>query len=398
MQDNPAGSGRRIAVLAVLTALLLGYGYLAVVTALDRAAASSAPLASFVPDQFQQRTLASEALRLREADQAAAALPLAVRLVARDPMSFDSVGHLATARFARNDVAGALAAFRVSAALGWRDAYTQAFWLQAALGAGDFGNAALRFGALARQWPRAPVIDQLSALFEADARGRAALASQIATGASWATTYATPVMGQSAEQMLGRANVLVTAAGMGANLGCDRIVAMTTGLAQSFPDAAAQLWRSHCPRAAVAGAVSNGRFVDLNAISVPSPFDWKFPGDGALELEFVNSGDDTQALQVRSGNAARVPVAQQMVPLRAGSYRLSWTSDAPDAATAARMLVSLSCQLERQRAEPVPAGWVDGRHSIELAFDGACQAPYLQLWLAPGSAVVQWDNIALVPA
>lgn len=398
MQHNPAGTGRRIAVLAVLAALLLGYGYLATATALDRAAVTSARLAAVVPEPFQQRALAREATRLREADQAEVALPVAERLVARDPMWFDSVGHLATARFARRDAAGALAAFKVSAAQGWRDAFTQAFWLQASLQIGDFGNAALRFGALARQWPRAPVIDRLSALFDANPRGRTALAAQIASGASWATTYATPVMGQNAEQLLGRANVLITAAGLGARLGCDQVVAMTTGLVQAYPETAAQLWRSHCPRATEVGAVSNGRFADLNAITVPSPFDWKFPGDGALELEFVNSGDGTQALQMRSSNAARVPVAQQMVPLRAGQYRLSWTSDAPDAAAAARMQVSLSCGLERLRAEPVPATWVDGRHSVDLAFDGACQAPYLQLWLAPGSAVVQWDNITLVPA
>lgn len=398
MPSSRASSGRKLTVVAVVAALLLGYSGLAVATALDRAVVTSALVAGMVPEPFQQRTLARDAARLREADQAAAALPLAERLVARDPLAFDSVGHLATARLARNDAAGALAAFKVSAALGWRDALTQSFWLQASLQAGDFDNAVLRFGALARQWPRAPVIDQFSSLFERHPRGRAALARQIARGAPWATTYAAPVLGQNADQLRGRANVLIEAARLGANLGCDQVAGMTVGLADAYPVVAAQLWRSHCSRAAGVGNLANGRFADLDKVSAPSPFDWRFPGDGSLELGFVNSGDGTKAVQVRSSNAARLPVAYQMIPLSAGKYRISWTSDAADAATAARVLASLSCRLERQQANARPGSWVDGRHVVEVDFAGTCQAPFLQLWLAPGAATLQLDNVAIAPA
>lgn len=398
MERDPARSGGRSAVLAGVALLLLGYCGLAVGTALDRAAVSSTRLAAMVPEPFQQRALAREASRLRDANEAAAALPLAEKLVARDPMSFDSLGFLGTARYARQDAPGALAAFKVSAALGWRDAWTQAFWLQASLNAGDFENAALRFGALIRQWPRAPVIDQLSALFEGDPRGRTALARRIALGAPWAGTYAAPVLGQTADQMRSRANVLIAAAGFGSKLGCDAVAGMTVGLAEAHPMVAAQLWRAHCNRAAGEGRVANGRFAELDKVSAPSPFDWRFPGDGALELDFVNSGDGSQALQVRSAAAARVPVAQQMIPLSAGRYRISWTSDAADAATAARVLASLSCRLERQQADPAPASWSAGHHEAMIDFDGNCQAPFLQLWLAPGGATIQIDNIAIAPA
>ena len=164
------------------------------------------------------------------------------------------------------------------------------------------------------------------------------------------------------------------------------------------PMVAAQLWRAHCNRAAGEGRVANGRFAELDKVSAPSPFDWRFPGDGALELDFVNSGDGSQALQVRSAAAARVPVAQQMIPLSAGRYRISWTSDAADAATAARVLASLSCRLERQQADPAPASWSAGHHEAMIDFDGNCQAPFLQLWLAPGGATIQIDNIAIAPA
>lgn len=397
MPYNPARTGNRSAFIGLVGLLLLGYCGLAVATALDRAAEDSVRIAALVPEPFQQRALAREASRLREADQAAAALPLAEKLVARDPMSFDSVGHLATARFARQDVAGALAAFRVSAALGWRDALTQAFWLQASLRAGDFDNAALRFGSLIRQWPKAPVIDQLSALFERDPKGREALAKRIAAGAPWAAAYAAPVIGQGPEQLQSRAQVLIAAAEYGAKLGCDPVVAMTSGLSEDYPIIAAQLWRSHCARAAGAGKVGNGRFADLDKVLTPSPFDWRFPSDGALEVAFVNSGDGSQALQVRSGSAARLPVAYQMIPLTAGRYRITWTSDANDKAAADHILASLSCKLDRQSAKPVAANWVDGRHSLEMDFAGGCAAPFLQLWLSPGPSTFQIDNVALAP-
>lgn len=398
MDANPARSGGRSLVLAGIALLLLGYCGLAVATAFDRAAMSSDRFAALVPEPFQQRALAREASRLREAGKADTTLAMAEKLVARDPMSFDSVGHLATARFARDDAAGALAAFKVSAALGWRDAWTQAFWMQAALGSGDYDNAALRFGALIRQWPRAPVIDQFSALFEADPRGRLALARRIALGAPWAETYAAPVLGQSADQLRSRASVLIAAAGFGSKLGCDKVAGMTVGLADAHPMVAAQLWRAQCSRAAGEGSVANGRFADLDKVTAASPFDWRFPGDGALEIDFVNSGDGSQALQVRSSAAARVPVAQQMIPLPAGRYRVSWTSDAADAATAGRILASLSCRLERQQANPAAGNWSNGRHDVQLEFNGGCQAPFLQLWLAPGNATLQIDNVSIAPA
>ncbi|MDP3906635.1 hypothetical protein [Novosphingobium sp.] len=398
MAIAPARRGRRIAVLATAAVALLGYGALAAATAFDRAAVNSAAFTRFVPEPFQQRVLARTAAQLREAGQAGAALPAAQKLVARDPMAIDSVGHLATARLARGDGAGALAAFKVSASLGWRDALTQVFWLQAALRGGDYGNAALRFGALARQWPRAPIIDQASGLFERSPQGRDALAQRIANGVPWSVTYATPNAGQTANQLAGRANVLIAAAGRGSSLGCDRIEALTTALTNEYPVIAVQLWRGHCPRAAQTGMVANGKFSDLDKIAAPSPFDWKFPGDGALELEFVNSGDESQALQVRTSSAARVPIAYQAVPLAQGRYRISWTSDAADAATAARLLASLSCRLERQQANLQPGVWAAGKHVVELDFAGACPAPFLQLWLAPGAATMQIDNVAIEPA
>lgn len=392
-----ARQGTRIAGFVVAVLLVLGYAGLAIATALDRAAVYDAQLAQSVPEPFQQRALARSAQFLAQAGLPGSALEPAAKLVSRDPVAADSAGLIGAALLARGDGRRALTAFKVSASLGWRDAATQVFWLRAALQAGDFNNAALRFGALARQWPRAGAIDQLSAMFEADPRGRTALARQIARGAPWANTYATMIDGQNAEQLRVRASVLVTAARLGSSLGCDNIAAMTAGLVDSDPVAAAALWRAHCPRAATAGGVANGKFAEVQNIARPSPFDWQFPGDGALDLTFVNSGDGSVALQLTSGNAAMVPVAIQLVPLAPGGYRISWTSDAADAAVASRLLVSLSCRRERDLARPQPANWSNGQHVLDVSFAGGCAAPYLQLWLTPGAAAVQLDNVAITP-
>lgn len=390
-----ARQGTRIAGLAVAVLVLLGYCGLAVGTALDRAAVDSAVLAQSVPEPFRQRALARSARFLAEAGLPGSTLAAAETLVTRDPVSTEASGLLGTARLARGDVKGALAAFKVSASLGWRDAPTQVFWLRAALNSGDFGNAALRFGALARQWPRAAAIDQLSAMFEADPRGRTALAQQIARGAPWAITYATLIGEKSPEQLAVRASVLVSAARFGSSLGCNTVSTMTSALAATYPVAAAELWRSHCPRAASPGKLANGKFAEIDKLAALSPFDWQFPGDGALEVTFVNSGDDSMAVQLRSANAVMMPVAVQLVPLDPGNYRISLTSDAADAATAGRLLVSLSCRLEREQARPQPATWKDGQHVLDTSFAGGCPAPYLQLWLTPGGSTVQLDNVGI---
>ncbi len=391
-----AAQGHRKWPGAALTIIFAAaYAALALASGLDRVAAYYPGLDRYVLEPFRVQSLAREARRYLAAGIAYSALASTERLISLNPTGPESTALLGAARMARGDNAGAERAFRVSAQHGWREPATQIYWLRAALAGGDYTLAATRFSALARQWPRAPEISQLSAVFEADPRGRAALSRRIADGETWALTYADPGQNEPSERLASRAEVLVAAGTLGRKLGCEGVARMARSLAPSQPLVAATLWRAHCPSAAAFGAVADSGFEQATSSSPMAPFAWNLPGDGALEVSFVPGAGGGQALSLRSSAAQILPVAVQMIPLRPGHYRLSWRSDAADAQSAAHVLASLSCRVERQQADPRPAVLAGGTQSSRLDFSGACAAPWLQLWLVPGSQAIIIDDVVL---
>ncbi|HEX4847889.1 MAG TPA: hypothetical protein VFV30_07070, partial [Novosphingobium sp.] len=118
-----------------------GYAGLSIALAFDRTAASDPGAAARIPEPFRQEALSSQGQALLLAGQAGQIAPLAEALVRRDPLGPQAAGLLGTARLAQGDARGAETAFRLSAKLGWRDAATQVYWLQAALAAGDLTRA-----------------------------------------------------------------------------------------------------------------------------------------------------------------------------------------------------------------------------------------------------------------
>lgn len=394
---GPRTADRRKAVLAAVMIAAAGYAGLSVALAFDRAAAHDPGAAARVPEPFRQEALSSQSKALLLAGQAGQIAPLAEALVRRDPLGPQAAGLLGTARLAQGDARGAASAFRTSAKLGWRDAATQVYWLQTALAAGDLTRAGTRFGAIARQWPEAPAIDQLSARFEGDPRGQMLIAQQIAAGANWARAYAQPQPGQPLDRLAGRATVLISAAGLGRKLGCDAIAPMVVSLAPAQAALASQLWSSQCPRAAAPGQINDAGFEQTGEAGGKTPFDWQLPGNGALLADVVTTSSGQHVLRASSTAAALVPLVMQRVVLAPGRYRLSWREAANGPARASRIAASLSCRPERVLANP-QGGTVDGgRGSADLAHAGDCGAPLLQLWLAPGAGEVSLDDIALEP-
>jgi hypothetical protein len=394
---GPRTAGRRNAVLAAVAVAALGYAGLSVALAFDRAAANDPGTAARVPEPFRQHALASESKALLLAGKAGQIAPLAEALVRRDPLGPQAAGLLGTARLAQGDARGAANAFRTSAKLGWRDAATQVYWLQTALAAGDLNRAGTRFGAIARQWPEAPAIDQLSAGFEDDPRGQMLIAQQIASGANWARAYAQPQPGQPLNRLAGRATVLISAAGLGNKLGCDAIAQMVVSLAQAQAALASKLWSSQCPRAAVPGQINDAGFEQTGEAGGKTPFDWQFPGNGALLADVVGASSGQHVLRASSTAATLVPLTMQRIVLAPGAYRLTWREAANGPARSSRIAVSLSCRPERVLANPL-SGAVDGGRGIaDLTHGGGCEAPLLQLWLAPGTGEVSIDDIALEP-
>lgn len=394
---GPRTADRRKAVLAAVVIAAAGYAGLSVALAFDRAAAHDPGAASRVPEPFRQEALSSQSKALLLAGQAGQIAPLAEALVRRDPLGPQAAGLLGTARLAQGDARGAANAFRTSAKLGWRDAATQVYWLQTALAAGDLPRAGTRFGAIARQWPEAPAIDQLSARFEGDPRGQMLIAQQIAAGANWARAYAQPQPGQPLDRLAGRATVLISAAGLGRKLGCDAIAPMVVSLAPAQAALASQLWSSQCPRAAAPGQINDAGFEQTGEAGGKTPFDWQFPGNGALLADVVTASSGQHVLRASSTAAALIPLVMQRIVLAPGRYRVSWREAANGPARASRIAASLSCRPERVLANPQGGAVDGGRGAADLAHAGDCAAPLLQLWLAPGAGEVSLDDIALEP-
>jgi hypothetical protein len=101
------------------------------------------------------------------------------RALLSDPVDPAVVGRLGWARMLAGDAGGAEAAFRVSGPMGWREPYTQIYWIGQGLHRGQAGLSAQRLDALLRQSPQFEGRDRLFAAITATPEGRAALAGQM---------------------------------------------------------------------------------------------------------------------------------------------------------------------------------------------------------------------------
>lgn len=369
--------------LSVLAIAIAAYCALALASAFDRSARAHPNLAALVPAALQAAAPAADADRFVEAGLPAPALEPARRALGADPVDPASSALVGAALLARGDRRGAERAFRVAARLGWRAPLTQLYWLETALAAEDIGAAILRFDVLARQYPQAPAMALAATRLEASEAGRAALAGRIARGANWAATYAQIDGSSGAERVLARGNVLLAAARLGAQLGCEPTARITRSLADIDPQRGAALWREHCPEAAAAGALTDAGFEAFVPSRARVPFEWRSAGDGNLAIRLVRGGTG-QALELANNGVAPIPALAQLVPLAPGRYRLSWQGE-----SGGRLRAELGCARE-PRTSPVESG-LGKIHTI----DKACPARWLRFWLAPGGAPVLLDEVAL---
>ena len=384
---KPERMGRARGWRLALAAGLLGYAGLAAASGLDRLAATSFAAEQLTPAAFRVIAEARTAERLIESGIPESALASAERLVARDPLASGSAALLGATLLGRGQTAKADQAFRLAAGRGWRDARTQLYWLRVGLAQDEPKLAALRFGALARQWPQAAAVGQIAAVFEATPQGRLALAERIAAGDRWALGYAQPGEAVAAAQLTGRAEVLLSAAALGKRLGCAQIAPLIGRLIDSDALRAARLWQGHCPGAAAPGALTDPAFAQAAFAGPRAPFEWEFPGNGALRLDF-ETAPGGRNLQVSTSAALTLAFAAQRVTVAPGRYRLRSDSTGQQG-----LLASLSCRREFEQAAPVAVrGGV-----AELVFAGTCAAPWLQLWLKPGPGSLVVKRVKLYP-
>ena len=170
--------------------LLLFLGWLAASSVilfaqLDRESRYRPGLADYVPAAFRsfsQAVIVEHMLKDRADPDATYAE--AGRLLLRRPMPAENLSLYALAAARVGKESQSLRALGLAAARGWHDDISQYAALDAAIQAGDWPNASLRFRALIQIQARPAILGRATQGFMADPRGRTALAALIAQNPS----------------------------------------------------------------------------------------------------------------------------------------------------------------------------------------------------------------------
>lgn len=195
--------GRPLALVLVAIYLVA-----AVVSGLDRSSLVVPQLSGVIGwpyDTLTARRHASDALAANQPRDAEVA---ARRALASDPVDPSVIGLLGWSALRSGDAARAEAAFRVSGTMGWRDPYTQLFWIDRGLALGAADSAAERLDALMRQSPGLPSADPLFAAITASVEGRTALAGRLAEQPNWGPTFLQAPRTLPVEQLANRVDVI----------------------------------------------------------------------------------------------------------------------------------------------------------------------------------------------
>ncbi len=399
--SNLAGGTRGLVLRVVLAVLLLGYAVVTVVSGVGRISTLDSRVVgpmNWPYDTMAARRAADDALAAKNPRLAEA---MAARALLSDPVDPAVVGRLGWARMMQGNVAGADAAFRVSATMGWRDPFTQAYWIGQSLQLGQPDMAAQRMDALLRQSPGLDARDHLFAAVGATPQGRAALARQMTSHPGWTPAFLTPPAEISAQDLANRLDVIGQVPGQA--LDCPAMAGMVNALvAASMVAQAEAIWRKAC--GASDALIYDGRFAhfDVTAQGGTRAFDWQVASRGDVSLTLTPLDATSRELEVRVSGAISRPVLRQVLVLRPGRYRLTWTMPDLSVTQAAMVRVGLGCNLGRGAAEPgqllgeqARGGGASSRYARDVVVDGACQAQGLIFWVEPG-VDVRLSDVQLV--
>jgi len=377
----------------------LGYSALALGSGLDRISEKSPGVAEHVPAFF-----ASEALRVRgglalAAGQGQTALALGQAAIADAPTDPQSSALLGAGRLASGDRGGAEVAFRLAGKLGWRVPITQSYWMDRALGAGDYRIAAMRLDALLRQQPLLHRQRQLLDPLERNPAGRSALVERMAAGPVWLTSYAGDVHDLPADVMLQRVPVLSEAASKGLVLGCPAISPSVNRLAVlGLFREGSDLWQAHCP-AAGSGLVGDGRFSMATLGEKTSAFAWELLGSDGLTLGLeLSTAGPGQRVTVQGSAPSTRPVLSQLLALRPGRYTVTWRSGDSQDRPSKALQPALVCQGKvPQWLVPQP-DQAKGRWRAVVAADGTCAAQLLLFGVGPDGSDLWLEDVRIETA
>jgi hypothetical protein len=377
----------------------LGYGALALGSGLDRMSLARPALAARVPAPFASQALRSEGAVLIEQGQAQAALTKGEAAVRDAPLDPASTALLGIARFRTGDSPGAERAFRIAGQLGWREQFTQTYWMGRALEIGDWRIAALRLDALLRQRPELLAERRLLDPVETSPAGRAALADRILSGPGWLRSYTSALTDVPRPVLLLRAQVLGEAAARKGLLGCETVAPLVERLVGAAAElAAATLWRQHCPGAAAA-LIYDGQFATASLQQNRSQFAWTFIGNSDTNLLLEPAGEGkAQRLAVQTTSTKPREIARQMVLIAPGVYRLSWRAEESGGAPSELVAAALSCA-------QIPKEWLTaqfdksaGRWIATVPVGSDCKSHWLSFGVSGRSGTARLSDIRLESA
>jgi len=373
----------------IIIAVALAFAFLTISSGLDRVSKHEFAVARFVTAPFAAEAYRAKAAAALRAGELPEAVTAAKHAVVADPIDQRSVALLGAAHLALGQRIEADRAFRTAARFGWRDPLTQLYLMDQAQKSGEVRLAALRLDAVLRHNPRFPLRDLLLAQFEVTPEGRAALAARLALRPAWTVHFTDDGGTLPLTALRNRAEVLK--AYPGSSLGCETILPLVNRL-DGATDVliAKQIWLRHCPTASP--GLADPHFTALSR-ERRTPFEWNLAASGDITAVPVTASGTGLVARV-SGAASRM-IAWQMLTLRPGRYRLSWTAVDRTGLPASGLSFSLSCKLGERIAlrSRAPAG--SGRFIADLEVDGACPGQYLAIWMAPSIEEVRVDAIAL---
>ncbi len=391
-------AGRSTVYRMAIAIGLLAYCTMAVGNGLDRASLVHPGLARHLPSLF-----ASQAFQVRgriallqgKAKVAAALGEQAVRAAPVDP---GSTALLGAARLADGQQGKAETAFRIAGALGWRVAYTQAYWMTRALEIPDYRVAALRLDALLRQQPDLVRQRQLLDPMERNPAGRSAMIDRMLLHPDWVPAYAQLIDETPLDSMQQRATVLSELAQRGSVLGCAAIAPATSRLASlGAVQDGARLWRDHCSLAH-GGLITDGNLTAVSLDFPRSPFLWQLIGDGDVTSGLVPSPlGSGQRLTIASSAGRPRQILSQLLAVSPGRYSISWLAGGESGTPKDGILAATTCA-------QVPDGWTiptfDPATQLwraRLDIDGRCAGHRLILAVAPNIGSIWIEQIRLTP-
>ncbi len=350
---RPAGLPARIAwgALCVVVACV------AVGAQMDREARRNLVIARKVPDIFRGyalEPLASDAYRRGDAE---AGLALSRQMVERRPVPAESLSLLTNGLISTGREDAALPALLLSAQRGWRDRFTQRLMITVATQSGDWTVAAQRLVALWRQGDRGDRIGDLTQAVLSRPEGWAAFRNQIGGPEPWSTDFllwAGPYLPGAAVRDISSAMAKQHVA-----VDCSRLSSRTKELVRAGRTQAAEgLWRALC---------ANGRFTHPGDFAFKGlddgssgPFDWQFPQQAGLRVDFASDGGHT-VLQYSNSEPFRGVVAKRGATVAPGRHvaRVDAHSNAEGGSRA--LTLGLMCFSETGEAKRLPGFPLDAQ-------------------------------------